>query len=477
MKTLNILKNYIYIYENGKIVKKELMKQKGITTSFLYPKSILSLTKKFNKTFSKDELIIEMEKYIFSYPNIDINKEYKIVYLFVERENNIVVEALLIDSEKLQNEYKEILNIYKYIDFISPAFLAWKEYYNIQKIPKKNDVFIYFSTDDSFLSVFSEGKYLFHKSISKLSVLEKITGKKNNELIQILQEKGLDKNKYEDKNLFAQVDKFFSEYFLKVFNLLNYSLNDYEIAKYERIFFYSPIKIGNIFEQYTDYWKLHGVEFKSLSLQTEYNFFEYLITVFNAKNYENDGLNFSIFKKPPLFITTSVGKLLSFIFMCVLFVVIFIGINLYNINKLEDNVNILNKKYSMLQTKNKENLTVIKQYKNAVKLVNDKLDDIDGQIADLSDKINLLNIKSKESAVYNILTKITYHLKQYNLKIKNITKEKNHFSLIILSNYDNTHEITVLMQDLISDGFKNVNSKTIKNKSDKYISYVEFDNE
>ena len=477
MKIINALKNYIYIYEDGKVVKKELMKEKGIVTSFLTPKSFLSLTKKFDKNVSKEEMIINMEKYIFSYPNIDINKEYKIVYLFVERMNKTIMEALVIDNEHLKNEFKEIIDVYKYIDFISPSFLGWKEYYNLVKTDKKNDVFVYFDENESFLTAFNEGNYLFHKSLDKFSDLLKITDKKADELFAILNEKGLDRSKYEDEEFFLKIDKFFSEFFLKIFNQLNYSINEYEISKYERIFFYSSFKINYLFEQYTNYWKLNGIEFKPLSLKTEYNQFEYIVSVFNAKNYLNEDINFSIFKKPPLFIQTNIGKFISFIIIILLLFLIFLGDNYYNLHQLKKEISFLKVKYETIKQRNNKNLSVLKTLQNKVTLLNERYDKINNKIDNITQKIDILYNKNKKPLIYNIFAKLTFYLQKYDLKIQKIQKNNNKYFLKIISKFDNTHEIAKFMQDLINEHFKNVTSKTIKVNKNKYISYVEFENE
>ena len=477
MKIINASDNYIYIYEDGKVVKKEFVKQKGIVTSFITPKVFFSLTKKFDKTLFKEDMIIEMEKYIFSYPNIDVNKEYKIVYLFIERENKTILEALIAENDDLVNKFKKILNVYKYIDFISPSFLAWEEYYNLTKTPQKNDVFIYFDENEAYLSVFSEGKYLFHKSLNKFSDLSKITGKKTDDLIKILSEKGLDRSKYDDEELFLKIDKFFSEFFLKIFNQLNYSVNEYEIAKYERIFFYSPFKINYLFEQYMNYWELNGIEFKPTFLQTEYNHLEYLITVFNAKNYSNEEIDFSIFKRPPLLITTPAGKFISFTVIVFLLFVSFFVYCMYDIKKLNNEISFLNQKYFMLKRRSNKNLVVLKILKMKLGLLKKKYNALNSTLNEINKKANILYDKNKKPLVYNLFAKITFYLQKYNLKVKDFKKTNNHYSLEIVSKFDNTHEIAKFMQDLINEKFKNVTSKTIKINKNKYISYVEFENE
>jgi len=474
VKILNITNEYMYVYEDGNVVKKSLNKEKGVITSYLLPKDIFSLTKKFQNTLSFEEIVMEMEQYIYSYPNINMQKEYQILYQFIERENNLIVEALLIDTEKLEKLFKTILDKFKYIDYISPAFLGWGEYYNITKTEFKNDIFIYFSEDDAFLSAFSEGKYLFHKSLNKFSELAETIGIDNDELKEILIEKGFDRSKYEDDEIFVKIESFFSEFFLKVFNLLNFSLNEYQISKFERIFFYSPFKINKLFEQYESYWELNNISFKPTLINTEYNHLEYLITLYNAKNYENEDSNFSIFQKPPPFLTTPAGKF--FLFSGVVFILFlsWIGYEYYTISKINQNIEILNHKVFKMKERSLKYAKLVRILRKRVNKINKEIDKINNHIKELNSKIEILYNENKKPIFYNVLIRIDKYLKKYNLKITKLQKNKNFYILIIKSNYNNTSDIAKFMQDLINIGFKNVYSKTINNTNKEYISYVEF---
>ena len=471
MRVLNVLSQYIYVYEDGKVVKKPFSKEKGIITSFLMPNDIFTLTKKF-PLMDEDEILMEMEEYIYSYPNVNENKEYQILYQYIKRENSIIVEALLIEVDKLERKFKTILDTFKYIDFISPAFLGWSEYYNITKVEPKNDVFIYFSEDGAFLTAFSEGKYLFHKSLNKLLSLMTATGLKKEDLIKVLEEKGLDRTLHEDDELFNKIEAFFSEFFLKVFNLINFSLNEYQISKIDRIFFYSPFKINFILEQYTNYWELNSIEFKLTELETEYNHLEYLITIFNAKNYKNDEINFSIFQRPPAFFKTPLGLFSLYTFVLLVGMGGFIGYEYYNLLKYKKEIDLLNAKYEYIKTKNKKYLSKMKKLNNKVDVK--KIVSLQKEISNIQKKIDILYQKDKTPLFYNALVKITLDLKKYNLKVIKFVKNYRKYTLILKSNYDNTSDVANFMKSLLNDGFKNVNSKTIKNTKGEYISYVEF---
>ena len=477
MKVINATTQYQYVYENGKVIKKELSKEKGIITSFLHPKHLFSITKKFDMHLSEEEMFLEMEKYIYSYPGIDINKEYKSVFLKIEQENNVIIEAVLIDTKELEKNLKDILKIYKYIDFVSPSFLGWKEYYNLTKTEPKNDIFIYFSQNEAFLTCYSGGRYLFHKSLSKLNTLSKLLEKSEEEVIEILNQKGFDISSYEDESEFYIIDKFFNEFFLKVFNIINFSSNEYQIPKFERIVFYSPFEIKDIFKQYENYWSLNGIEFKKSALKTEYDHLEYLITFFNAKHYSDDNINLSVFVKPPVFITTKAGKFFIFLIFAFILTAGYGLYKSYSLLKQQNELRILQKKFSLIKKRYETTLKAVKIYKKENALLLDKIKNVKKQINEVSLKTDILYQKSKQPLFYNILAKISKSMKKHSLKAEKISKKDNFITVIIVSNYDNTQEVTSFMNDLIGYGFKNVNSSFISNEKNSYISKVSFNYE
>ena len=477
MKIVNLTPKYQYVFDNGKVVKEELHKTNGIITSFLYPKDIFSITKKFDKNISEETILLEMEKYIYSYPGIDINKEYKTIFFKIPRENNLIMEALLVDVEDIKKNFAEILKEYKYIDFISPAFFGWEEYYKITKIEPKNDIFIYFSEDEAFLSAYSEGKYIFHKTLNKFSTLAKTLNKNNEEVIEILKTKGLDVSQYENNGEFNIVDKFFSEFFLRVFNVINFSLNEYQLPKFDRIIFYSPFEINNLFTQYENYWSINGIEFKKSLISTEYNHLEYLITFFNANHYNDESLNLSIFFKPPSFFKTKAGKFFLFLFFSFLIVILYALYENYVLIKNRNDIKILNKRYAKLKKENALYLKYASKYKKENKNLDKKIYNLQNNIQQVTSKIDILYKKAKEPLFYNVLAKIAGSMKKYSLKSENIIKNKKHITIIIVSNFDNTKEVTYFMNDLINFNFKNVKVTYISNGKNNYISKVDFDYE
>jgi len=247
LKVIYLSKDSIYINENDRVVKKELGYEKGIITSSLGYNHILNITFKLSKDIDKEMLEVEAEKYVFTEGSLDYSKEYKINYIFKEYDDHYNVEAFIVETDVLKKQFEKYLKIYKYIDFISAKPFVFKSYYDISNIKPQNDAFIYLDENEAFLSCFENGEFVFVKSISKLSSLAKQLDVSVDEVKNILMTKGLNQDNYDDIETFNVIDSFFTQFFMKVSNLINYSVSYYGLTKVDRIFFYSPFEIENLF--------------------------------------------------------------------------------------------------------------------------------------------------------------------------------------------------------------------------------------
>jgi hypothetical protein len=472
-----LTKDYMYEYVDGRVVKKELKKEKGIYTSIIYFKDIFNHTFKLPVDLTQEELIIKAEETVFNEASLDLNKEYKINYNFQKFNDYYLVDAFIVEIDKLKKEFSDILKIFKYIDFISAAPFVFETYYDIVNIQPKNDIFIYFTQKDAFIVGFKDKKFVFVKSLDKFSTLSLQTQLGENELIKILEEKGLDGSFYENEELYNQIDNFFSQFFMKVNNLINYSKNFYHIEEIDRIFFYSNIKIKNLIENYSNFWNLSGIEFKKFELQSEYDPFEYCATVYNAKNYLNEEVNFSVFLRPPKFYKTESGKLIIFS-VCILFLIAADALYKYHIINIQENkISKLKYQFSKKEKQLKFTKLYIKKYESKIKKEKEIISNINSQINDLEEKIDYLWKIKKSKPFYNTLADVLNFVYKNNLKLLKLEKENNNYHLVIKSDSDNSKLIAAFIKYLIKSGYKNVFSKEIINKKDAYITQIRFSGE
>jgi len=475
MKTIYLAQNDIYIYENDRVVKSELKPVKGAVTSSIGYKDIINITFKLPKTVEKDMLEIEAEKYVFTEASLDYQKEYKINYIFREYEDYYNVEAFVVETNVLKQKFEKYLKVFKHIDFISASPFVFKSYYDITNTPPKNDVFICFNEEEAYLSCFENGEFVYVKGLSKLSALSSQLNLDKQQTVELLSEKGLDETKYEDSQVYSVVESFFSQLFMKVNNLINYSISYYSLTQIDRIYFYSPFKIHNLFESYTGFWDLSGIEFKEYKIQTDYDYFDYTALIYNAKHYENENENFSIFPKPVPFYRKKSG---IFILTAVV-VFMIIGADAFYkykiISQQESEIAKLNKKISRLKKEHKLVQAAVKKYSKKVADLKAQNKALQQQIADLADKINRLYEIQRSPLVANDMAFVVSVMKKYGLKLSSYSKSGSHTDLLIVSEFDNSSTIAEFLKDLYKHGYKNVSSSNIDNNLGIYISKVSYD--
>jgi hypothetical protein len=466
--------DYMYEYSDGRVVKKELKKEDGIYTSVIYFKDIFNHTFKLPADLSEEELLIKAEETVYNEATLDLEKEYKINYKFQKVDNYYLVDAFIVEIDKLEDIFSPVLKTVNYIDFISAAPFVFQEYYEIGSIIPRNDIFIYFTPTDAFVAGFKEKNFVFVKSLDKFSTLSIQTQLSSEELIKILEEKGLDKSLYEKEGLFNSIEQFFSQFFMKVNNLVNYTKNFYHIDKIDRIYFYSNIKIKNLIENYENFWHLSGIEFKKFEIETAYDAFEYCATIYNANHYLNEEENFSIFLRPPKFYKTESGKLIIFSVVVIFLVLADAMYKFYVIKSQEEKLTRLQTTLTEREKKLKLLISKIKSYENKIKQEQDAIVNINKQISDINTKIDYLyNLKLKEP-LYNEIADIVNFLIKNNLKLMKFEKVNTKYVIILQSNKYNSKLIAKFINYLITLGYKNVNSKAIINQKNNYVTQIRF---
>ena len=473
-RVLTLINNNMYVYENNNISKEEIHSIKGIVTSAVSFRDIINISFKLSKALSEDELLIEAEKYVYEQNILDLAKEYQIVYYFQSYDEFYYVDAFAVDVDKLKSLMSGYLNTFKYIDFISFSPFAFGEFYSITNTPALVDVFIYFNKDDAYIVGFKGGKFVFIRALDKFSVLERELNKSAEEIIELLKVKGIDKNKYDDEYTYEIIDTFFSKFFMKINNVINYSVNFFKLDKVNRIYFYSPFEINGLIENYKDFWQLSNIEFKKYSILTNYDPFEYTLAVYNAKHFEEENLNFSIFKRPPPFYKRESGKLLLFVLFFTSLILLDASYKEYKLYRIQNEKMLIKLKASNYKNKLKRIKQEIKIYEKKIEVSKRELSKLLKKVNKISSKVEKLYTIYNKPVFTNEYVKIVSLLKKYNLKIYEFKKIDSKFSIIVLSSqavYDN---IPMLMTDLKKIGFRNITVNSIENNSTSYRTKVMF---
>jgi len=475
MRVLYLAKNYMYINEDGRIIKSEIKKTKGVVTSSIGYKHIVNISFKLPKSINKEMLEIEAEKYVFTEASLNYDKEYKINYHFREYKDHYIVEAYIVDVEILKKEFEEHLKTFNHIDFISADPFVFKAYYTVTSDKPQNDVFICFSENEAYLSYFEKGEFVFVKSLSKLTTLSKELGLDVKETVSLLEQKGLDESLYENKEHYFVVENFFSHLFMKVNNLINYSINYYEVAKAERIFFYSPFKIKALFESYGDFWKLSATEFKPYKINTDYDYLEYTACVYNSKHYERENENFSVFPKPVPFYKKRSTVFIAFLLLVAAVLATDAYFKNRVIKKQENEISKLNAQIIKLKKEHSLVKMKLKKYQQDVLYLKEQNSALQKEIADISDKVLYLQTIQKQPLSTNELAYLVSVLKKHKLKLAGFEKKGSHVELLVISRFNNSSEVARMLKDLYRHGYKNVASSYINNNKGIYLSKVSYD--
>ncbi|WP_457565041.1 hypothetical protein [Caminibacter sp.] len=475
MKVIYLRDDYILINEDDRIIKKEYKYEKGIVTATLPYKHIININFKLSKPLEEDMLEIEAEKYLFTNGSLDYSKEYKIVYKFKDYEDFYNVEAFVVEIDVLNRVFEKHLKTFKYIDFISANPFIFESFYDISGVLPQNDLFIFLSEDEAFVSCFENGEFLFVKSLTKLSNLSKILGIESEELKNLLLQKGLDESRYEEIEIYNTVDNFFSELFMKVSHLINFSVSNYRLNGINNIYFYSPFEINKIFEKYSDFWNLSGVKFKRFTLQSEYDPFEYCAVVYNSKHYQNENENFSIYPRPVPFYKRKSGQFILFVFVVIFLIGADILYKEVKIQNQQSEISILQEKIARQKRLSDMLRIAYKNYKNKISKLKSEEISIQKEI----DKINsdiayLYNIQTSKPFC-DLLAENTNLLSKNSLKLISFDKKDKHIKMIIMSRFENSSSIAKFLNGLIKSGYKNVFSKKITSDKNIYISEVSYD--
>ena len=474
-RVLNLIHNYMYIYEDNSVFKEEIHFLKGIVTSSISFKDVVNISFKLSKAFSEDELLIEAEKYVYDQNILDLTKEYQIIYNFQKYEEFFYVDAFAVEVDKLKSLMSPYLDTFKYIDFISFAPFAFKEFYFLTNTVSSVDVFIYFNTDDAYVVGFKGGEFVFIRALDKFSILQRELNKSPEEIIEILKVKGVDKNRYDDEYTYEIIDTFFSKFFMKVNNVINYSVNFFKLDRVNKIYFYAPFEINGLIDSYKDFWNLSNIEFKKYNVLSDYDPFEYTLTLYNSKYFENENLNFSIFKRPPPFYKRESGKLVLFTLFLIFLVILSALYEEYLLSKIEMKKMLIELQASNYKAQLDRIKKDIKKYDANIKSLQKELKVLNKKVDNVYLKVEKLYQYSNKPLFTNEYVKIVSLLKKYNLKIYYFKKKDNQFSLMVLSSQATYDNIPLLLIDLRKIGFKNIRIHSIDNNSTSYRTKVMFD--
>ena len=474
--TLNVYNGQKYIFQKDMLepLNKLIYNKTNFIVSFVNNKDVISTTISISRNIPKEDLadIIDIKAYEelgldqatkYTIPSLEIenNSDERKFHIFVAKPN-VLDELFLPIKQKT-----------KYIDLIIPAPLLYKAIYK-KEILQSNGVhcFIYFTKQDTFVTFYKNGEYIYSKSIdySIEQIYDKfceIVGEKvdETEFYNILETEGLKTSKSDyQQNLM----KIFSDVFININDIIIYIKRAFELETIDYIFIGAengPI-IG------LDEYSQNFLGIQSTDLNFNYNInnderyidqlqFLMLLNSFDYLKDEDSVINLSIYHRPPVFTNRTSGQ-----FMIATFVSISIGI-VYPLYYLVGSY-INNAKIYVLNIENKKLSAETNKYKKIISKKLKQIEVLDKKIKKLN---NIYSSKTKTlSSIYN--KKVNYKLKsellyvfadelhKHDVSVNKIYSNNNTFWLDLTSNND--RDITELIKYISKKHFDSIKYIDIK---------------
>jgi len=493
--------NELYSLEDRRLskIRKKNVKQEHLISTYIPNKNVITYEFKIQKNLlDKIELYDYIETKSYEEVGLDEAEEYIFKYKLIESEadtKNVLIEVVIVSKKELEEFFSPIKEEYGYLDYLTYPGFVFNVLYQEKILEPQNDLYIYFTKDDIFITLYSEGKFLqtfiIPEGLENIydELMESIKIKNFNfELfMQLLIQKGLDLNNYNEKEqkLFNTVSELFSNKFLIISNQLHTIIRKFSLTTIDRIFMGTPKGVIPGISEFANMYL--GVEANDLKFDIDYNpenieidQILFLSMLYASSAYKNDNQqdNFTIYYRPPTFFYRPSGQFISISIASLLLSLVYptyqiIDTYLVNIENQELETKLNNLKHINKKLKN-NNKHLTKQLKlkkeeknNLLKYIKDReviIDDVYKEKKGYVPKAKLISLISKylyDNKVY--LSNLSYgHISfflqpQKNKKINKNLEDKS--SKVILDVYaKDSKNITNFINDIIESEHLIVNT-------------------
>ncbi len=326
--------NELYSLEDRRLskIRKKNVKQEHLISTYIPNKNVITYEFKIQKNLlDKIELYDYIETKSYEEVGLDEAEEYIFKYKLIESEadtKNVLIEVVIVSKKELEEFFSPIKEEYGYLDYLTYPGFVFNVLYQEKILEPQNDLYIYFTKDDIFITLYSEGKFLqtfiIPEGLENIydELMESIKIKNFNfELfMQLLIQKGLDLNNYNEKEqkLFNTVSELFSNKFLIISNQLHTIIRKFSLTTIDRIFMGTPKGVIPGISEFANMYL--GVEANDLKFDIDYNpenieidQILFLSMLYASSAYKNDNQqdNFTIYYRPPTFFYRKSGQLIS----------------------------------------------------------------------------------------------------------------------------------------------------------------------
>ena len=321
--TLSAYTDKKYIFKNSifQPLHKLTYKSSNFITSYISNKDLITLTIPLSRSLPEEDIEDILE--IKAYEELDLNQASNYVIAYHEdnnAEDERIFHIFVASPEVLDERFLPIKEETKYLDLVIPAPLLYKVLYS-KEILQDNGVhsFIYFTQNDTFVTFYRDGEYLYSKSIdfSLEQIYDKyceIVGEQvdKKEFFSVLETEGL---KTANRAYQENFVKIFSDIFMTINDIVIYVKRAFQIDAVDHMYIGS--ENGPIFglEEYSqNYLGLPSVDFNfNYHVESDEWYTDQLQTLMllsSLEYIENDEsiANLTVFPRPPSFVNRASGQ-------------------------------------------------------------------------------------------------------------------------------------------------------------------------
>lgn len=321
--TINTYNDIYYAFKNDlfKPLDKLTYNTSNYITSYINNKDIITTTVHISPSIPEEDIADILDIKAYEELGLDQAHTYTISSIEVEsageeRQYHIFV----VEPEVLDALYLPIKEETKYIDLITPAPLLYKTLYSRELLQDNHThCFVYFTQNDTFVTLYENGQYLYSKSIEFSleqiydkyceSIGEKVDEK---EFYAILESEGL---KTVNSNYQQNFMKIFAEVFITINDIIIYAKRAFNLETIDQVFIGSqrgPIMGLDDYSQ--NYLGLHSSEFNFDYHVTNEEWYtdqlQYLMLL-SALDYMDDEsslVNLTMYPRAPSFLKRASGQ-------------------------------------------------------------------------------------------------------------------------------------------------------------------------
>jgi len=317
-------KSYTLKGNNLSVQKKVTLKNNNVFITYLANKDMIIAPIEIGAGIMEEDLDGAIENMAYDELGLDATVEYMIHHKEIEHGGDgRHFQLFIIEKDMYVEIFSELQKQIKYIDYIVPAPILFKSLYQTEKLQRKGvQCFLFFSENDTFVTFYKNGDYLYSKSI-KYS-FQQIYDKYCEMIGETVDETMFFKTLANEGMRATQADyqqnimRLFGEIFVSINDILVYAKRAYELDNIDQMYIGSTLGPIIGLEDYTQNY----LGLSSSPLEFEFDFkqdgtqidqLQYLMMTAAQSNII-DGeelLNFTIYPRPPVFFKRTSGQFIS----------------------------------------------------------------------------------------------------------------------------------------------------------------------